>query len=99
MICTSKLKYYAFYEQTYKKCFYEKKSYGNTYSENRSDNSKHGCTKQFCVAFKKNKNNYANLNERDLNGNKKCWRTVKPLLSHKIKSSGKISLVEQKETS
>ena len=48
---------------------------------------------------KTKKNNSANLNERDLNGNKKCWRTVKPLLSHKIKSSGKISLVEQKETS
>ena len=32
---------------------------------------------------------YANLNEKDLTDNKQFWRTVKPLLSDKIKSSEK----------
>ena len=43
-------------------------------------------------------NYYANLNEKDLTDNKKFWRTVKPLLSDEIKLSGKIILVEQRET-
>ena len=43
-------------------------------------------------------NCYANLNEKDLTDNKQFWRTVKPLLSDKIKSSEKITLVEQRET-
>ena len=41
---------------------------------------------------------YGNLNEKDLIDNKQFWRTVKPLLSDKIKSSEKITLVEQVET-
>ena len=39
----------------------------------------------------------ANLNEKDLTDNKQFWRNVKPLLSDKIKSSEKITLVEQRE--
>ena len=39
-----------------------------------------------------------NLNEQDLTDNKQFWRTVKALLSDKIKSSEKITLVEQRET-
>ena len=38
------------------------------------------------------------MNEKYLTDNKQFWRTVKPLLSDKIKSSKKITLVEQKET-
>ena len=41
------------------------------------------------------------MNEKDLTDltdNKKFWRTVKPLLSDKIKSSEKRTLVEQRET-
>lgn len=30
-------------------------------------------------------------------GNKNCWKTVKPLLTDKLKSSKKISLVEQEK--
>ena len=37
------------------------------------------------------------MNEKDLIDNKQFWRTVKPLLSDKIKSSEKITLVEQRE--
>ena len=38
------------------------------------------------------------MNEKDLTGKKQFWRTVKPLLSGKIKSSEKITLVEQRKT-
>ena len=37
------------------------------------------------------------MNEKDLTDNKQFWRTVKPLLSDKIKSPEKIILLEQKE--
>ena len=39
-----------------------------------------------------------NLNEQDLTDNKQFWRTVKPLLSDKIKSSKKITLIQERET-
>ena len=38
------------------------------------------------------------MNEKDLTDNKQHWQTVKPLLSDKIKSSEKITLVEPRET-
>ena len=38
------------------------------------------------------------MNEKDLTDNKQFWRTVKPLLSDKIKSPEKITLVEQRKT-
>ena len=48
--------------------------------------------------YEKHKLTYVNLNEKDLTHNKQFWQTVKPLLSDKIKSSEKITLVEQRET-
>ena len=51
------------------------------------------------ISLQKTKNHYyANLNVKDLTDNKQFWQTVKPLLSDKIKSSEKITLVEQRET-
>ena len=50
------------------------------------------------ISFTKNTNYYANLNEIDLTAIKQFWRTVKPSLSDKIKSSQQIILVERKET-
>ena len=70
--------------------------------KNRSDNNKREYNKlrKYCVSLlRKTKTNcYANLNEKDLTNNKQFWRSVKPLLLSKIKSSEKITLVEQKET-
>ena len=43
-------------------------------------------------------NYYANLNGKDLTDNMQFWRNIKPLLSDNIKSSEKITLVEQRET-
>ena len=44
--------------------------------------------------MKTKKQYYANLNEKDVADNKKLWKTVKPLLSDKLKSNKKITLVE-----
>ena len=72
----------------------------NIYLKNLSDNNKREYNKQklLRISFTKNKNYYANLNEKNLTDNKQFWRTVKPLLSDKIKSSKKMTLIEQKET-
>ena len=46
-------------------------------------------------SFDKNqKQYYANLNQKDVSVNKKLSKTVKPLLSDKIKSNEKFTLVE-----
>ena len=36
---------------------------------------------------------YGNLNEKDVIDNKRVWKTVKPLISDKAKSSERIALV------
>ena len=46
---------------------------------------------------KTKKDHYANLDEKDVADNKQFWKTVKPLLSNKEKSSEKITLVEGEE--
>ena len=43
---------------------------------------------------KTKKDHYANLDKKDVADNKQFWRIIKPLLSDKVKSSGKIPLVE-----
>ena len=85
-----------------KKDFMKRSHLRNIYLTNRSDNNRREYNKQrnYCVSLlRKTKTNYyANLNGKDLTDNKQFWRTVKPLLSNKIKSSAKITLVEQRET-
>ena len=46
---------------------------------------------------KEKKEYFANLNEKDIIDNKKFWQTVKPFFSEKLKSKGKINLVEKEE--
>ena len=90
-----------FINKTIKKAFMKRSRLRNIYLKNRSDNKKREYNKQrnYCVSLlRKTKTNYyANLNEKDLTDNKQFWRTVKSLLSDKIKSSEKITLVEQRE--
>lgn len=51
-----------------------------------------------CIASAENKkDHHANFNEMDVADNKQFWRTVKPLLSDKVKSPEKITLVEREE--
>ena len=50
-----------------------------------------------CNYLRKAKDHYANLDEKYVADNKHFWRTVKPLLSDKVKLSVKITLVEGEE--
>ena len=90
-----------FIKKTIKKAFIKRSRCRNIYLKNRSDNNKREYNKQrnYCVSLlRKTKTSYyANLNEKDFTDSKQFWRTVKPLLSDKIKSSEKITLVEQRE--
>ena len=54
---------------------------------------------KYCVSFlrKSTKDHYANLNEKDIADHKQLRRTVKPLLSDKIKPSDKVTLIEEEE--
>ena len=53
----------------------------------------------YCVSLLRNtkKDHYANLNEMDVADNRQFLRTIKPLLSHKVRSPEKITLVEREE--
>ena len=52
--------------------------------------------RNLCVTlFRNEKNNlYKNLNISDITDNKKFWRTVRPVLSDKVRSNSKITLIE-----
>ena len=70
----------------------------NRFSKNRSEANRTNYIKQcnYCVSLlrKNKKQYYANLNEKGVADNKQFWKTVKLLLSDKIKSNEKITLVE-----
>ena len=61
---------------------------------------KHGIaikkTAQFlCKPFKKNKKEYfENINVKDINDNKKFWKTIKPFFSNKGLNTNKLMLIE-----
>ena len=69
--------------------------------KNKADTNRIAYIKQrnYCASLlrKTKKDNYANLTEQDVADNKQFWRTVKSLLSDKVKSSEKITLVEGEE--
>ena len=73
----------------------------NLFLKKKTDTSRIAYIKQrnYCVSLlrKTKKDHYANLNEKDVPDNRQFWREVKPLLSDKIKSSDKITLVEGEE--
>ena len=73
----------------------------NLYLKDKTETSRIAYIKQrnFCVSLlqKTIKDHYANLDEKDVADNKQFWKTVKPLLSNKVKSSEKITLVEGEE--
>ena len=73
----------------------------NKYLNDKSEENRLLYTQQRnkCVSLlRKTKTNYCgNLNEKDITDNKTFWKTVKPLLSDKSKSSNKIHLSENGE--
>ena len=70
----------------------------NLYLKRKTDTSRIAYIKQhkYCVSLlrKTKKGHYTSLNEKDVADNNQFWRTVKPLLSDKIKPSDKIILIE-----
>ena len=73
----------------------------NKYLNDKSEENRLLYTQQRnkCVSLlrKAKTNYYGNLNEKDITDNKKFWKTVKPFLSDKSKSSDKIHLSENGE--
>ena len=73
----------------------------NKFLKHPTEHKKISYTKQinWCVSLlRKEKKTYlASLNEKDTIDNKTFWQTVKPLLSEKLKSREKITLVETEE--
>ena len=68
----------------------------NSYLKNKTDTT--GITYIMkCNYLRKAKDHYVNLDEKYVADNKQFWRTVKPLLSDKVKLSVKITLVEGEE--
>ena len=70
----------------------------NLYLKKKTETTRLAYIKQrnYCVSLlrKTKKDHYTNLDEKDVADNKQFWRTIKPLLSDKVKSSDKITLVE-----
>ena len=70
----------------------------NLYLKKKTETTRLAYIKQrnYCVSLlrKTKKDHYANLDEKDVADNKQFWRIIKPLLSDKVKSSDKITLVE-----
>ena len=73
----------------------------NLYLKDKTEASRIAYIKQrnCCASLlgKTKKDHYANLDEKDVADNKQFWKTVKPLLSNKVKFSEKITLVEGEE--
>ena len=73
----------------------------NLYLKKKTETTRLVYIKQhnYCVSLlrKTKKDHYANLDEKDVADNKQFWRIIKLLLSDKVKSSDKITLVERGE--
>ena len=84
-----------------KKAHMKRSRLRDIYVKNKTDTNRIVCIKQrdYCVSLlpKTKKDYYANLNEKDVADNEQFWRTAKPLLSDKVKSSEKITLIEGEE--
>ena len=70
----------------------------NKYLRNKTDKSKRKYTKQrnYCVSLlrKSKREYYSNLDVKNITDNKTFWETVKPVLSDKVTSTQKITLIE-----
>ena len=73
----------------------------NIFVKNRSEENKISYNKQknLCVTLlrKSKREYYQNLSVENIYDNNNFWKVVKPLLSNKIMSSEKITLVEERK--
>ena len=76
-------------------------NFRNKFLKNRSNENKTNLVKQrnHCVSLlRKTKGEYySNLDEKKICNNKTFWKIVKPMLSKKIKSNERITLIENDE--
>ena len=70
----------------------------NKFLKNRSNENRTNYVKQrnHCISLlrKTKREYYSNLDEKNICDNKTFWKTVKPMLSKKIKSNERITLIE-----
>ena len=80
-----------FMNKSLKKTHMKRSRLRNIYVKNKTDTNRIAYIKQrnYCVSLlrKTKKDHYANLNEKDVADNKQLWRTVKPLLSDKVRDN------------
>ena len=73
----------------------------NKLLKERSEENKKKCSKQrnYCVSLlKKSKSDYfGNLNDKNINDDKIFWKTIKPFLSHKVRSTNKMILIDKED--
>ena len=73
----------------------------NKFLKDRREENKKKYSKQrnHCVSLlRKPKSDYfGNLNEKNINDNKTIWKTIKPFLSDKVRSTNKMTLIDEEE--
>ena len=87
--------------KTLSKAIMLRTKFRNKFLKNRSNENKLNYVKQrnHCVSLlrKTKRVYYSNLDEKNICDNKTFWKTVKPMLSKKIKSNERITLIENDE--
>ena len=88
-----------FMNKTLPKAILQRSKLRNIFLKNRTEENRNNYAKQrnLCVTLlrKSKREFYGNLNEKKLCDNKKFWGVVKPVLSNKVVSNEKITLVEK----
>ena len=87
-----------FMNETLAKAIMHRSKLRNIFLENRTEENRKNYAKQrnLCVTLsrKSKKEYFANLDEKKLCDNKKFWSVVKPILSNKVVSNEKVTLIE-----
>ena len=87
-----------FMNKSLSKAIMSRSKFRNIFLKNRTEENRRNYSKQrnLCVALlRKSKREYfGNLDEKKICDNKKFWSVVKPLLSNKVVSNEKITLIE-----
>ena len=73
----------------------------NKFLKDRSEENKKRYSKQrnYCVSLlrKSRWHYFENLHEKNINNNKTFWKTIKPFLSDKVRSTNKTTLIDKEE--
>ena len=86
-----------FMNESLTSAYIKRNKFRNLYLKNKTDTSSIAYITKRNYLRKTRKDNYASFDEKDVADNKQFWRTVKPLLLDKVKSSVKKALVEKKD--